>query len=73
MIWKCLLGIKERAEALAQKTETGEGDSMKAIVVYESHWGNTAAIARAIAEGSGRRRAPFRPRRPPARRLRAPT
>ena len=24
---------------------------MKAIVVYESHWGNTAAIARAIAEG----------------------
>jgi hypothetical protein len=27
--------------------------SMKAIVVYESHWGNTAAIARAIAEGIG--------------------
>ncbi len=26
---------------------------MKAIVVYESHWGNTAAIARAIAEGLG--------------------
>lgn len=26
---------------------------MKAIVVYESHWGNTAAIARAIAEGIG--------------------
>lgn len=26
---------------------------MKAIVVYESHWGNTAAIARAIAQGSG--------------------
>jgi hypothetical protein len=26
---------------------------MKAIVVYESHWGNTAAIARAIAEGFG--------------------
>jgi hypothetical protein len=24
---------------------------MKAIVVYESHWGNTAAIARAIADG----------------------
>lgn len=24
---------------------------MKAIVVYESHWGNTAAVARAIAEG----------------------
>lgn len=26
---------------------------MTAIVVYESHWGNTAAIARAIAEGIG--------------------
>jgi hypothetical protein len=26
---------------------------MKAIVVYESHWGNTAAIAGAIAEGIG--------------------
>jgi hypothetical protein len=27
---------------------------MKAIVVYESVWGNTAAVARAIAEGLGR-------------------
>lgn len=26
---------------------------MKAIVVYESHWGNTAAVARAVAEGLG--------------------
>jgi hypothetical protein len=26
---------------------------MKAIVVYESHWGNTAAIAQAIADGIG--------------------
>jgi flavorubredoxin len=26
-------------------------NAVKAIVVYESHWGNTAAIARAIAEG----------------------
>jgi hypothetical protein len=26
---------------------------MKAVVVYESMWGNTAAIARAIAEGMG--------------------
>jgi flavodoxin len=26
---------------------------MKTIVVYESHWGNTAAAARAIAEGIG--------------------
>jgi hypothetical protein len=26
---------------------------MHAVVVYESHWGNTAAIAQAIAEGMG--------------------
>ena len=26
---------------------------MKVIVVYESHWGNTAAVARAIEEGFG--------------------
>ena len=26
---------------------------MKAVVVYESLWGNTAAIAAAIAEGMG--------------------
>ncbi len=26
---------------------------MKAMVVYESHWGNTAAVARAVAEGIG--------------------
>jgi len=26
---------------------------MKAIVVFESLWGNTAAIARAIADGLG--------------------
>jgi len=26
---------------------------MKAIVVYESYWGNTASVARAIAEGFG--------------------
>jgi flavorubredoxin len=26
---------------------------MRAVVVYESHWGNTARVARAIAEGLG--------------------
>jgi flavorubredoxin len=26
---------------------------MKSIVVYESYWGNTASVARAIAEGIG--------------------
>ena len=26
---------------------------MRAVVVYESHWGNTASVARAIAEGIG--------------------
>ena len=28
-------------------------DAMKSVVVYESHWGNTAAIADAIAAGIG--------------------
>jgi flavorubredoxin len=28
-------------------------DLMNAVVVYESHWGNTAAVARAIAAGIG--------------------
>ncbi len=32
---------------------TGKVMTMKAVVVYESHWGNTAAIAYAIAEGIG--------------------
>jgi flavodoxin len=32
---------------------TEESESMKAVVIYESHWGNTAAVARAIAEGLG--------------------
>ncbi|MFH1736305.1 MAG: flavodoxin domain-containing protein [Actinomycetota bacterium] len=26
---------------------------MKAVVVYESRWGNTAAVAKVIAEGIG--------------------
>ena len=30
---------------------------MKAVVVYESLWGNTAAVARAVAEGIGQRTA----------------
>ena len=37
---------------------------MKAIVVYESQWGNTAAIARAIAEGSARGLPRYRPLKP---------
>jgi hypothetical protein len=32
---------------------TREVSAMKAVVVFESHWGNTAAVARAIAEGIG--------------------
>jgi len=31
----------------------GKAEIMKAIVVYESLWGNTAAVAKAIAEGIG--------------------
>jgi hypothetical protein len=30
-----------------------EDDHMKAIVVYESYWGNTASVARAVAAGLG--------------------
>jgi hypothetical protein len=32
---------------------SGEVSEMKAVVVYESLWGNTAAVAAAIAEGLG--------------------
>ena len=47
----------------------GRVTAMKAIVVYESLWGNTAAIARAIAEGIGpEARALYPPPRHPARR-----
>jgi hypothetical protein len=38
---------------LAFEQDQLEGASMKAVVVYESLWGNTAAVARAIAEGIG--------------------
>ena len=34
---------------------------MRAIVVYESHWGNTEAVARAIGEGSDPTRMSSRP------------
>jgi hypothetical protein len=34
-------------------TGLGEAIGLRAVVVYESLWGNTAAIARAIAEGLG--------------------
>jgi flavorubredoxin len=36
---------------------------MHAIVVYESVWGNTEAIARAVADGLGPTSAPTRPTR----------
>jgi hypothetical protein len=35
------------------RSATQEQKNIKAIVVYESHWGNTAAVARAIAEDIG--------------------
>jgi flavorubredoxin len=38
---------------MAATDRTTRTDVMKAIVVYESLWGNTAAIARAIADGLG--------------------
>jgi hypothetical protein len=38
---------------LAQPDAQEDVQAMKAVVVYESHWGNTEAIARAIAAGFG--------------------
>ena len=43
---------KRASKSSLEKTPR-EGGAMKAVVVYESLWGNTAAIARAIAEGMG--------------------
>ena len=39
--------------AVAGSMVLGGSSEMKAVVVYESFWGNTADIARAIAEGIG--------------------
>jgi hypothetical protein len=44
---------RARHESKRQTTHNGKEKPMKAIVVYESLWGNTAAVARAIAEGLG--------------------
>ena len=46
-----------------------EVSPMEAIVVYESVWGNTAAVARAIAEGIGPSAAAFATDEVPADRL----
>src|SRR5690242_1795829 len=35
------------------QTSRGQEAAMRALVVYESHWGNTELIAEAIAEGIG--------------------
>jgi flavorubredoxin len=51
-------------------TSTTHGDhEMEAIVVYESVWGNTAAIARAIAEGLGEGTGAYATDEVPAERL----
>lgn len=42
---------------------------MKAVVIYESAWGNTAAIARAIAEGIGDGAVALRPKEATPERL----
>ena len=53
LVWAAIaiVGLLTRETAVRAGDE--RGNHMKAIVVYESHWGNTAAIARAIAEGIG--------------------
>jgi flavorubredoxin len=40
-------------EKNTDRENPGKVELMKAIVVYESLWGNTAAVAKAIAEGIG--------------------
>ena len=45
---------------------------MKAVVVYESHWGNTAEVARAIASGLGPETPFWGPTRRSVRSLRTP-
>jgi hypothetical protein len=45
--------VQEQLLFIAQDPGCREVKTMKAIVVYESLWGNTAAVARAIAEGIG--------------------
>ena len=47
-----LLWRSSRLREAAHHAWTGV-DAMNAVVVYESHWGNTEAVARAIAEGIG--------------------
>src|SRR5438552_18506239 len=42
-----------RCRSSCDNNATHQGDAMRAIVGYESQWGNTAAVARAIAEGLG--------------------
>ena len=39
--------------AASEQAAAGEDEVMDAIVVYESLWGNTAEVARAVAEGLG--------------------
>ena len=48
------VAARRRADRLSPSAgPIGTFGIMKAVVVYESHWGNTAAIAQAIAEGIG--------------------
>jgi hypothetical protein len=42
-----------RLRRLTARPRGANYENMKAIVVYESYWGNTASVARAIAEGIG--------------------
>lgn len=40
-------------EPVGTEPRVDEGQDLKAVVVYESIWGSTASIARAVAEGIG--------------------
>ena len=45
--------IPDFSPLVGSSTSVGKNLKKGAIVVYESHWGSTAAVARAIAEGLG--------------------
>src|SRR5512140_1276050 len=46
-------GVRRRSGGARLTAAVDRGGNVKAVVVYESLWGNTAAVARAVAAGIG--------------------
>jgi hypothetical protein len=42
-------GLNLKTSPVSVPSHQGKADHMKAVVVHESHWANTATIARVIA------------------------